>query len=133
MSAQPGLFPTTAAERYAGLERSGASGRQRKERGQDKALQAESEQWRTDTLHLFSTYLAKLEVGAVFAMEDFRAFADLSGHPPPRTHKVWGSMPRFYKAHGQPIARTDRVRLANSPLTHSHPVTLWVKTEPKTA
>lgn len=133
MSAQPGLYPTTAADRYAGLERNKATGLQRKARGQDQALRAESEKWRADTVYLFADFLATLNVGDEFAMEDARAFFDLSGHRPPHSHKVWGSMPGHYRSNGLPIARTDRTRLANSPLTHGHPVTLWVKTAPKTA
>lgn len=128
MSAQPGLFLTTAAERYACLERNSATGLDRKARGQKRALDAEHKRWKEDTLFLFQSFLAGIEVGETFAMEDFRAYAASNGHREPHSHKVWGSMPAFYRSRGMPILRTDRMRIANSPLTHGHPVTLWKKT-----
>lgn len=127
MSQAP-LFVTTAAQRYAGLAKSSASGLQRKQRGQDKALRNESDEWKRQTFELFKTWLGHFAKGETFAMEDFRASAAASGHPEPHSSKVWGSMPGYYKARGVPIAKTNRTRKADTPQTHGHPVSLWRKT-----
>ena len=130
MTAQAGMFPYPAAERHATAARNNNSGLQRKERGQQAAMDAESAKWKADTLFLMRTYVSSFVIGDVFAFEDFRAYCATCDHPEPHTHKVWGSFPAVAKANGIPIAMTDKTRKASSPRTNAHRINLWVVTGP---
>lgn len=104
------------------------SGARRKRAGQDAALEAEKQEWVNRFTFLAKTYLTSLEVGARFALEDLRAYADACHLEPPHSHKVWGSMPRVLISAGLPMLPTDQTRKAHSPATHAHRVTLYRKT-----
>ena len=104
------------------------TGHDLKQAGQALALFNEPTAWVDQFLGLAREYLASLPDGALFAIEDVRAYADTCGLPAPHTHKVWGSLPRVMMRDGLPLAPTDRSRKAHSPRTHAHRVMLWVKT-----
>lgn len=103
------------------------TGQDLKAAGQAIALFNEPTSWVERFLDVAREYLASLPDGALFAIEDVRAYADTKGLPAPHTHKVWGSLPRVMLREGLPIAQTDRSRKARSPRTHAHRVTLWAK------
>lgn len=103
------------------------TGQDLKAAGQALALFNEPASWVERFLGIAREYLASLPDGALFAIEDVRAYADTQGLPAPHTHKVWGSLPRVMLREGLPIAQTDRSRKARSPRTHAHRVTLWAK------
>lgn len=104
------------------------TGQDLKAAGQALALFNEPASWVDSFLAIAREYLASLPDGALFAIEDVRAYADAQGLPAPHTHKVWGSLPRVMLREGLPIAQTDRSRKARSPRTHAHRVMLWIKT-----
>lgn len=96
--------------------------------GQALALFNEPEAWVDRFISIAREYLASLPDGALFAIEDVRAYAEAHGLPALHTHKVWGSLPRVMMREGLPLAQTDRSRKARSPKTHAHRVMLWAKT-----
>lgn len=104
------------------------SGEQRKRAGQDAALEAEKQEWVNRFVFLAKTYLTSLKVGAKFAIEDLRAYADACEHPVPHSPHVWGAMPRVLMAAGLPMGPAGEYRKASSPETRAHPVALYRKT-----
>lgn len=103
------------------------TGHDLKAAGQALALFNEQQPWVDQFLEIARQYLASLPDGALFAIEDVRAYADTQGLPAPHTHKVWGSLPRVMMREGLPMSPTDRSRKARSPRTHAHRVMLWAK------
>jgi len=95
--------------------------------GQALALFNEPSAWVERFLDVAREYLGSLPDGALFAIEDVRAYAESQGLPAPHTHKVWGSLPRVMMREGLPLSPTDRSRKARSPKTHAHRVMLWRK------
>lgn len=122
---QASLIGTSAAERYSGCNRTRRAGSDLKAIGQAAALDAESDEWKNRTIFLFRGFLTQFTPGDLFAMEDFRAYADTCNHADPHTHHVWGSMPAVFIKAGCRIRKTDSYRKAISPRTHGHPVPLW--------
>lgn len=122
---QSDLILTNAAERHKNAGRNGSCGEQQKRRGQQQVVENESREWRERALFLLRVYVKGLGPGSLFAMEDARAYMDTCGLPAPHHHNCWGSLPSQALGAGIPIKRTGRTRPANSPRTHSHPVTLW--------
>lgn len=104
------------------------SGAERKAAGQALALGNESGDWVDRFTRIARNYLASLPEGALFAMEDIRAYCDTCGLPEPHSHKVWGSLPRVLMKAGLPMVMTDQNRKAHSPRTHAHRVSLYRKT-----
>lgn len=103
------------------------SGKQRKASGQALVLENESKEWVERFTRIATNYLASLPKGALFAIEDVRAYAETCGLPDPHSHKVWGSLPRVLIKAGLPMVMTDKTRKAYSPKTHAHRVNLWAK------
>lgn len=104
------------------------TGEQRKAAGQALVLENEPKEWVDRFTFLAKCYLASLPEGALFAMEDVRAYCDTCGLPAPHSHKVWGSLPRVLMKAGLPMVMTDQNRKAHSPRTHAHRVSLYKKT-----
>jgi hypothetical protein len=125
MSMQAQILTTTAAQRYAGCAATGNSGEDLKRRGQEAVIAKAPDEWKERAIYLLRIYVAGLATGALFAMEDARAYMDLCGLGQPHDHHAWGSLPRLALSAGIPIERTDRTRKASSPKTRSHPVSLW--------
>jgi hypothetical protein len=122
---QSSLIPTTAAERYKDVAR---TGKQRKADGQDAAMRAESERWKERAIFLLRVYVKQLGQGAEFAFEDVHAYLAGCGLAEPHTHHVWGALPGAAIRAGIPIRMTDRVRPAMSPRTKGHRVSVWLVT-----
>lgn len=121
---QADLLPVDAKQRASTAVK---SGQQRKAEGQALVLENESKEWLERFTFLAKCYLASLPEGALFAIEDLRAYADTCGLPQPHSHKVWGSLPRALIKAGLPMVMTDKTRKAHSPKTHAHRVNLWAK------
>lgn len=122
---QAELIPVTAKERHASAA---VPGTERKKQGMAAALEAERAEWIERVTFLAKVYLNSLPVGALFAIEDLRAYTEVCELPAPHSHKVWGSLPRALIAAGLPMRATDRTRKAHSPRTHAHRVSLWERT-----
>lgn len=104
------------------------SGEQRKAEGQALALQNESKEWVDRFTFLAKCYLASLPEGALFALEDIRAYCDTCGLPRPHSPNVFGSMPRRLIKEGLPMVNANCTRKASTPETRAHPVALYRKT-----
>lgn len=122
---QADLLPTNAK---TAASRAAVSGARRKRLGQDLALKKEKAEWVERFIWLSKCYLTSLEPGALFAIEDLRAYAEACELPAPHVPNVFGAMPRVLIKAGLPIRRTDKYRKASSPSTHAHPVALYEKT-----
>lgn len=125
---QADLILTNAAERHAGAKQNARDGKSLKQAGQDRAVENEAAEWRERALYLLRVFVAGQDMGALFAMEDARAYMASCGHPDPVDHHVWGALPRLAVAVGIPMEMTDRTRPAHSPRTHAHRVSLWRRT-----
>lgn len=126
---QSSLLATSAAEHFKDTVR---SGKQRKQAGLDQVMAAERAEWFEKVIFLAKTYLASLPDGALFAIEDLRAYAVTCDLEAPHSHKTWGSVPRVLLRAGLPMEMTESTRHASSPDTRAHRVTLWRKTATKT-
>lgn len=122
---QADLILTNAAERHKGAARNQRDGKALKKAGQQQVAENEPADWRERALFLLGVYVRGLGAGAVFAFEDFRAYAATCELPEPRDHHVWGALPRQAVAAGIRIRMTDRTREAHSPRTRAHRISLW--------
>ena len=63
--------------------------------GQRAAIEAAGE-WADRAIAALRTFLANLEPGQAFAIEDFRQWAAITGElDPPSHHNAWGALPRL--------------------------------------
>lgn len=122
---QANLILTNAAQRHAGAKRNQRDGKALKKAGQAQVLDNAPGAWHERALFLLNVYVHGLGIGALFAMEDARAYMAACGLPEPHHHNCWGALPQQAVAAGLPIRRTDLTRPAHSPRTHHHPVNLW--------
>lgn len=100
-------------------------GNQLKEEGQALALEHAGVPWRERAIDLLRRYCRSVEPREEFAFEDFRAWATACGLENPPSSNAWGSLPRIAIRDGL-MRPTGRYRPAFSPMTHAHPVRLYV-------
>lgn len=94
--------------------------------GQRAAIEAAGD-WADRAIAALRTFLANLEPGQAFAIEDFRQWAAVTGElDPPSHHNAWGALPRLAILE-ELIAWTGEYRPAVSARTHAHPVRLYVR------
>lgn len=104
------------------------TGEKRKAAGQALVLENESNEWLERFTFLAKCYIASLPEGALFAVEDIRAYCDTCGLPKPHSPNVWGPIPRRLIKAGLPMVNANRTRKASTPETKAHPVSLYRKT-----
>lgn len=93
------------------------------DRGMQRALDAEREEWLLRALEALRRFAA-LPEWSDFKMEDFRAWCGSQGIAAPHSHKVWGAL--THRACRAGVIRfTDRYAASVSPKTHAHPVKIW--------
>lgn len=122
---QADLLPVDAKQRASTAIK---SGQQRKAEGQALVLENESKEWLERFTFLAKCYLASLPEGALFAIEDVRAYCDACGLPKPHSPNVWGPIPRRLIKAGLPMVNANCTRKASTPETKAHPVSLYRKT-----
>lgn len=70
----------------------------RKSNGQFKALKHAGRKWQTDMIAVLRKYLFHRGQASVcgkpeFTFEEFRVYAEMTGHPAPASVNAWGALP----------------------------------------
>lgn len=89
----------------------------------------EGQPWADTAIQAMRKFVAGMDEGARFAIEDFRQWAMMGGEiDPPHHPNAWGAITPKAESLGV-IRWTGEYRPARSAATHAHPVRVYVRGE----